>query len=43
MLGESNEFFLTIATDKTFVPAEVIPNARDERELGLQISFIYFR
>jgi len=43
MLGESSEFFLTIATDKTFVPAEVIPNSKDERELGIQISFIYFR
>jgi len=43
MLGESEEFFLTIATDKTFVPAEVIPNSKDRRELGLQISFIYFR
>jgi hypothetical protein len=43
MLGESDEFFLTIATDKMFVPAEVLPNSSDERELGLQISFIYFR
>lgn len=43
MLGESEEFFLTIATDKTFVPAKVIPNSKDERELGIQVSFIYFR
>jgi len=43
MLGENEEFFLSIATDKIFVPAEVIPNSKDERELGLQISFIYFR
>lgn len=43
MLGENDEFFLTIATDKTFVPAEVIPNSKDERKLGLQVSFIYFR
>jgi hypothetical protein len=43
MLGEDDEFFLTIATDKTFVPADVIPNSKDKRELGLQISLIYFR
>jgi hypothetical protein len=43
MLGESDEFFLTIATDKTFVPSQLIPNSDDERELGIQISFIYFR
>ena len=43
MLGEGEQFFLTIATDKVFVPADVIPNSKDERELGLQISFVYFR
>ncbi len=43
MLGESEEFFLTIATDQTFVPSQSIPNSTDERELGIQISFIYFR
>lgn len=43
MLGESDEFFLTIATDQTFVPSQLIPNSTDERELGIQISFIYFR
>jgi hypothetical protein len=43
MLGEGEEFFLTIATDKVFVPAQVIPGSKDERELGVQISFIYFR
>lgn len=43
MLGESGEFYLTIATDKTFIPAENLPNSGDERELGLQISFVYFR
>ena len=41
MLGDRDEFYLTIATDKTFIPAEVIPNSKDKRELGLQISFIY--
>ncbi len=43
MVGEGEQFFLTIATDKVFVPADVIPNSKDERELGLQISFVYFR
>lgn len=43
MLGEEDEFFLTILTDKTFVPNEAIPGSTDKRELGVQISFIYFR
>jgi hypothetical protein len=43
MVGEGEQFFLTIATDKVFVPADVIPNSNDKRELGLQVSFIYFR
>ena len=42
-LGEGSEFYLTIATDKVFVPAEILPNTTDERELGFQVSFIYFR
>ncbi len=42
-LGEGDEFYLTLATDKSFVPAEILPNSGDERELGLQISFLYFR
>jgi hypothetical protein len=43
MVGDGEQFFLTIATDKVFVPADVIPNSKDKRELGLQVSFIYFR
>jgi hypothetical protein len=43
MVGEGEQFFLTIATDQVFVPAELIPNSQDERELGIQISFIYYR
>lgn len=43
MLGDKDEFSLLITTDKTFIPAKVIPNAKDERELGVQISFVYFR
>lgn len=42
-LGDKNEFYLVIATDKTFIPAQIIPNAADQRELGLQIAMIYFR
>lgn len=43
MLGDKDEFRLIIGTDKTFIPAKIIPNSKDERELGLQVSFIYFR
>jgi hypothetical protein len=43
MLGDKNEFRLTIATDKIFVPAQIHPGSTDVRELGLQVSFIYFR
>jgi len=43
MLGDKDEFYLVITTDQTFVPAKVYPQSKDERELGLQISFIYFR
>ncbi len=43
MLGEAEEFYLTIETDKVFVPAEIIANSTDKRELGIQVSFIYFR
>lgn len=43
MLGDEEEFYLVISTDKSFVPAKTLPNSTDERELGIQISFIYFR
>jgi hypothetical protein len=43
MLGDKDEFYLTISVDKTFTPAEVFPDSEDQRELGIQISFIYFR
>ncbi|MFW6136935.1 MAG: hypothetical protein ACOC5U_02555 [Candidatus Aminicenantaceae bacterium] len=43
MPGEGDEFRLVISVDKTFVPAELFPDSTDERELGAQISFIYFR
>jgi hypothetical protein len=43
MLGIEAKFYLVIAADKTFIPAQVIPGSKDERELGIKISFIYFR
>jgi hypothetical protein len=43
MLGEKDEFTLIVAVDKTFFPSKVFPQNKDERELGCQISFIYFR
>ena len=42
-LGDKDEFTLTVAVDKAWVPAKTVPNSKDVRELGLQISFIYFR
>jgi len=43
MLGDKDEFILTVGVDKTFIPSKVFPQNKDERELGCQISFIYFR
>jgi hypothetical protein len=43
MMGLKDEFTLTIGADKTFVPAKVYPNSKDTRELGVMISFLYFR
>lgn len=43
MLGEGEEFYLTVTTDKAFIPAKLFPDSTDQRELGVQISFIYFR
>ena len=43
VLGEGDELSLIIATDKTHIPAEISPHSMDRRELGIQISFIYFR
>ena len=43
MLGEKDEFTLTVAVDKTFIPSKVFPQNIDQRELGCAISFIYFR
>lgn len=43
MLGEKKKFSLIISTDRTFIPARVNPDTEDERELGVKVSFIYFR
>lgn len=43
MLGQDDEFYLTVTTDQTFIPAQVLPESKDKRELGIQISFIYFK
>ena len=43
MMGDKSEFRLILAIDKAFVPARINPGSKDERELGMQISFIYFR
>jgi hypothetical protein len=43
MLGDKDEFSLSIAVDKTFMPSKVFPQNKDERELGCQVAFVYFR
>lgn len=42
-MGNDYEFKLTIETDKTFVPSTIKPGVNDNRELGIQIYFLYFR
>lgn len=43
LLGARRDFILTIAVDRTFVPAKVTPGSGDTRELGVRISLLYFR
>lgn len=43
MTGIEDEFRLTIETDKTFVPSALNPDVDDDRELGVQVFFLYFR
>jgi len=43
MMGGADEFSLKIETDKVFIPASAFPGSKDNRELGAQIYFIYFR
>lgn len=42
-MGTEDEFKLVIETDQTFIPSELDPNVTDNRELGMQIYFLYFR
>ncbi len=43
MIGSEDEFRLIIETDKVFVPSQLDPNVNDDRELGVQVFFLYFR
>lgn len=43
MMGTGEEFLLKVEADKTFVPSKVITDSRDNRELGIQVFFLYFR
>lgn len=43
IMGSNDEFTLTVETDKTFIPAQIIKGAADTRELGVAIYPIYFR
>lgn len=43
MMGKEDEFKLIIETDKTFFPSQLNKDVNDERELGVQIYFLYFR
>jgi hypothetical protein len=43
MMGKEDEFKLTIETDKTFVPSALNSEVDDDRELGVQVFFFYFR
>lgn len=42
-LGTGDDFNLIIETDKTFIPSKLNPEIKDNRELGIQIFFLYFR
>ncbi len=43
MLGNGDELKLFIETDKTFIPKQSDPASTDDRELGVQVFFLYFR
>jgi hypothetical protein len=43
MMGIEDEFRFTIETDKTFIPSKLNPGVNDDRELGIQVFFLYFR
>jgi len=43
MMGTADDFKLVIETDKTFIPSQLDPLIKDDRELGVQVYFLYFR
>lgn len=43
MMGGADEFSLEFLCDKVFFPNKISPDSKDNRELGMQIFFIYFR
>lgn len=43
IMGIEDEFRFTIETDKTFIPSALNPEVNDDRELGVQVFFLYFR
>jgi len=42
-MGTDYMFTLNIESDMFFVPSKLDPNSKDDRELGMQIYYIYFR
>lgn len=42
-MGTDYMFTLTITTDMFFMPSKLDPDSKDNRELGMQIYYIYFR
>ncbi len=42
-LGEKDKFFLTFTTDQTHIPARILAGSGDNRVLGVQVAFIYFK
>jgi len=43
MMGNQDDFTLSVETDKTFVPSTASPQVKDTRELGVRIFRLYFR
>jgi len=43
MMGNAEEFTLEFLCDKVFTPNKVYPDSKDNRELGMQLFFLYFR
>lgn len=43
MMGNAEEFTLEFLCDKVFTPNKISPDSKDNRELGMQLFFLYFR